>query len=1078
MLVSAALAGSFAPAGLGFWAPVPGSAHANRLAAGENARRAPLRAAKLTVVLTAPRGVAVNATVRGARATPRVLAKPPSSARARFTLTVAPGQFGVLSPPLIFGGSLYAAGPGRRSLRLKAGQRVRIQIFYRALSLAHGLRASEVQRTSVSLAWAAAPGGRTVLLRRRAGERAPASPADGAPVPTRGQEALDRRLSPGTSYTYALFTRVARRWLGPVTLTVSTASLTPGVAAYSAPPSTVLAAATAGDAARVAGGGVDVALAPGAATPVIGAGFVLPVSAALPGGYLGRVASVSPDGRTVHLTAGGLADAFDYYRLNANLADTPLQSAHAARAPALAHSALAGGLFDCGVGLGVGVVLHAKIHPGGHSNIELVKKWGVPVAASFDIAAQLTVSLSADISVSGSISCGLKIPKLIQWVTLDPVPISIVFDPVAQASVSDELHADNVGYAVTGGFWAKGELGAHTSLQGGLTLQGAPTPQSSGWSSKLGLELGGEFTIGPGGGADEAGAIAGVGGELKPLVASIGPEFSDTADQRHTACLKATAGLESELNLNGKMWLGHFSDEVTLTIPALQRKIDYGTWYYPKDCNALPSPGGGSGGGTGGGASVTVTKPGDQTNNIGDQVNLQIHASAGDGGGLSYSASGLPQGLSINPASGLITGTPTTPGTSNVTVTVTAANGPSGSASFNWIVAPAGTSHASLSAGDEHSCALLSTGRVDCWGWNEWGQLGDASTTGPDCGGYCKSTPVQVSGITDATAVAAGVQSSCALLSTGHVACWGLNGLGQLGDGMTPGPPICYGTSGCSPTPVQVSGITDATAISVGNEHACALLASGQIDCWGWNYYGQLGNGGTTGPDCGGLCTATPVQVSGIENAVAVSAGDQHSCALLANGQVDCWGNNSTDHEGDLGDGTSTSSSTPVHVIGIADAIAISAGASYSCALLSSGQVECWGLNFTGELGNGTTANSSVPVHVSGITDAIAISAGSAHSCALLSNGQVNCWGDNEVGQLGNGSSTGPQTCDSAIACSTTPVQVSEIADAAAVSVGGGQSCALMSSGWIDCWGDNYYGQLGDGSTTNRSTPVQVSGIP
>ena len=206
---------------------------------------------------------------------------------------------------------------------------------------------------------------------------------------------------------------------------------------------------------------------------------------------------------------------------------------------------------------------------------------------------------------------------------------------------------------------------------------------------------------------------------------------------------------------------------------------------------------------------------------------------------------------------------------------------------------------------------------------------------------------------------------------------------------------------------MTVSGITGVTAFTTGAYHTCAVLGNGSLRCWGRNGNAQLGNGTFTN-------SSTPVQVSGLTSGVAaVSGGGGHTCAVLSDGTVRCWGENDF---GQLGNGTTAGATTPVQVTGLTGAVDVSAGWRHTCALLGSGTVQCWGQNSFGQLGNGTTTSRSTPVAVSGITGAIGVTAGWwHHSCALLGGGTVRCWGVNEWGQFGNGTRTS----------STTPVTMS-----------------------------------------------------
>ena len=408
---------------------------------------------------------------------------------------------------------------------------------------------------------------------------------------------------------------------------------------------------------------------------------------------------------------------------------------------------------------------------------------------------------------------------------------------------------------------------------------------------------------------------------------------------------------------------------------------------------------------------------------------------AGAGGTAPYTwaATGLPAGLSVNSTSGVISGTATAPGSSSVTLTVTDAHAKTSTRSLTLTV----DGVVVVAAGGWHSCALLVSGGVKCWGDNANGQLGNGTYTG-------SSVPVSVTGLTSGvTAVSVGNIHSCAVVG-GAARCWGDNSSGQLGNGSTTR----------STVPVQVSGLASSVDIVVaGGSHSCAAV-SGSAKCWGSNAYGQLGNASTTQ-------SSTAVQVSGMTSGVTgLAAGGSHTCAVVS-GSAKCWG---TNVNGRLGDGTTNQSTVPVQVSGLTSGVTAVAGYnSHSCAVVS-GSARCWGDNQYGALGNGTTTQSLTPVQVTGLSGGVSgIAAGSWYSCAAVS-GAVKCWGSNLNGQLGNGTTTQ----------STTPVDVSGLASGAAVVAAGGTHACAVVSGGARCWGFNGNGRLGDGTTTDRNTPVPV----
>ena len=381
-----------------------------------------------------------------------------------------------------------------------------------------------------------------------------------------------------------------------------------------------------------------------------------------------------------------------------------------------------------------------------------------------------------------------------------------------------------------------------------------------------------------------------------------------------------------------------------------------------------------------------------------------------------------------------------------------------------------------------HSVEALPASPVRAWGDNQYGKLGDGTTTD-------RWTPVQVVDPSDPTGfltgvvavTAGGAHHTVALLGDGTVRAWGWNNDGQLGDGTT--------TS--SSTPVQVIDpsdptgfLTGVTAVAAGLSHTVALLGDGTLRAWGDNQSGKLGDGTTTD-------RWTPAQVVDpsdptgfLTGVIAVAAGSDHTVALLGDGTVRAWG---SDGDGRLGDGTGGgSSTTPVQVVDPTDptgfltgVTALEAGGGHTVALLGDGTLRAWGSNFWAQLGDGTTTARPIPVQVEDpsdptglLTGVAAVVGGGIFTVALLGDGTLRAWGVNLRGELGDGMT---------YMQSSTPVQVVDPSDptgflsgVAAVEAGGGHTLALLSDGTVRAWGDNQYGRLGDGTTTDSSTPVQV----
>jgi alpha-tubulin suppressor-like RCC1 family protein len=351
------------------------------------------------------------------------------------------------------------------------------------------------------------------------------------------------------------------------------------------------------------------------------------------------------------------------------------------------------------------------------------------------------------------------------------------------------------------------------------------------------------------------------------------------------------------------------------------------------------------------------------------------------------------------------------------------------------------------------------------WGYNGRGELGPGYRSG------ISTTATPVIGVGPIKEIAAAGEWGAALLTDGTVKAWGGNVSGQLGDGTTE----------TKPTPVPVKGLAGSvTEIAAAGEHIVALLSNGTVETWGNNIFGQLGNGTDGGgkEDCTVLCRSlTPIQVPGLSGVVAVFASGADDAALLNNGTVVAWGENKS---GQLGDGTQVEKDSPSVVHGLSQVKTLALGSEatlggHMLALLEDGTVESVGLNTQGQVGDGSTVNRLLPVAVNGLSGVTALSASFTHSLAMLSNGTVRAWGSNQFGELGSNT---PAICGSKLkplACATVPTPV-PLQGVTTISAGYAFSLAI-SNKLAYSWGHNNYGQLGDGTVTDRVAPELVSGL-
>jgi len=384
-----------------------------------------------------------------------------------------------------------------------------------------------------------------------------------------------------------------------------------------------------------------------------------------------------------------------------------------------------------------------------------------------------------------------------------------------------------------------------------------------------------------------------------------------------------------------------------------------------------------------------------------------------------------------------------------------------------------------VSAGGDHTCVLVEDGTVRCWGSSAFGQLGYGSqrTIGDDetaaAGGI-----VPVGGVVES--IATGELHTCALMVGGAVRCWGWGGNGQLGYSSRSS--IGLSEPAVSAGDVDLGG--SVIAIATGAFHTCAVMQTNELRCWGLGERGQLGLGSTEWIGDDELPSSVePIAVAGV---VAVACGDTHTCAQLTDGSVRCWGwgldgRLGTGNENSVGDIEPASAATSVSLGGAV--LEISASGDHTCALLTNGDVRCWGANAYGQLGSSSTESigndelpSSEPVLDIG-RSVSQLSLGVFHSCALDQQGDIHCWGRGDDGRLGYANTA--VIGDDEVPAAAGTINVGGYTTA--VSAGATHTCALLDTGAVRCWGRAVQGQLGYGTISpvgDDETPALLGDVP
>jgi hypothetical protein len=371
------------------------------------------------------------------------------------------------------------------------------------------------------------------------------------------------------------------------------------------------------------------------------------------------------------------------------------------------------------------------------------------------------------------------------------------------------------------------------------------------------------------------------------------------------------------------------------------------------------------------------------------------------------------------------------------------------------------TTAKTTAVGSDHSCTLTNDGNAWCWGRNRFGQLGDNSVSAKST----RASLVTQPSLTGFTSIATSNSHTCARTSDGSAYCWGDNSSGQLGNGTT------TDSSGAVQVTTDSSGtfLTNVSAISVGTNASCALISDGTVWCWGDNGEGQLGD--RTSDSSSFAVQVEKASKTPLSTVTAISVGTDHACAVLSDKSAWCWGDNS---DGATGAGTAVAREGAVRVTKAANAVftnvvSISAGNAHTCALLGDKTVWCWGLNAYGQLGNGSTTTSLVAVSAGLTNIAILGQSTGNHTCAVSATNILSCWGANTSGQLGDGTIAAKTK---AVALKTT--YAATVGTITSVSSGGKQTCLRNTMGEVWCWGRNSNGQLGNDNTGNSLVPVKV----
>ncbi|MDB4914248.1 MAG: hypothetical protein JWM95_1892 [Gemmatimonadetes bacterium] len=374
-----------------------------------------------------------------------------------------------------------------------------------------------------------------------------------------------------------------------------------------------------------------------------------------------------------------------------------------------------------------------------------------------------------------------------------------------------------------------------------------------------------------------------------------------------------------------------------------------------------------------------------------------------------------------------------------------------------------------ISTGETHTCGITGRSQIYCWGLSQDGELGSATAMQqcPELGVPCSTKPVLATHMS-LSSVVTGARFTCALDASSAAYCWGANFYGQLGNG---------GTSQNS-TPQLVSGGHQFSQLVAGRFHACGITVTQDAYCWGWDHAGQLGAGDVSSERCtffsSDPCSTTPRLVTGAQKWALLSATDRATCGLTTSGVAYCWGLDVGGNDGlycQSSDDLIGCAHAPIQVGSDHLFRNISIGNVHRCEQTADEKIECWGANYFGAYGSGTLTQSDTAVQAAGGAAYLSFVASRLGTCGLENSGRVQCWGNDVYGQVGNGVMKDAQLA---------PDDVSGGYTFESLATGGGSDhvCGITREGRALCWGWGDFGQLGNGALLNSSTPQFVQLVP